>query len=127
LFRTLLEKAGCQVKCAANAGDALTILADFQPDLILMDLLLPGTSGLELTRQLKSTSALRDTAIVAVTACTLASDTEKALASGCAGFIGKPIKQSNFVDQVLSYLGQHQPGAEPAGVSADSAPSPKLS
>src|SRR5260370_24360273 len=82
LFRTLLEKAGFEVQCAEDATEALNILANFRPDLILMDLLLPGTGGIALTKQLKSIPAMRDTVIIAITACNLASDAEKALAGG---------------------------------------------
>jgi CheY-like chemotaxis protein len=109
LFRTLREKAGCQVKCAQKASDALAILAEFNPDLILIDFLLPGMSGLELARQLKSIPAMRETVIVAVTTCTLASDLERALAVGCAGVIGKPINPGTFVALVRSYLGHLKP------------------
>ena len=109
LFRTLLEKAGYEVQCAVDATDALKILANFQPDLILMDLLLPGVGGIALTTQLKSLPAMQDTLIIAVTACNLASDAEKALAGGCDAVIVKPINPSTFVARIRSYLDSLKP------------------
>ncbi len=112
LFRTLLEKAGFEVKCAEDATEALNILANFRPDLILMDLLLPGTGGIALTRQLKSIPAMQDTVIIAITACNLASDAEKALAGGCDAVIVKPINPSTFVARVRSYLDTLKPALD---------------
>jgi CheY-like chemotaxis protein len=112
LFRTLLEKAGCEVRCAEDAARALAILADFRPDVILMDLLLPGVGGLQLTKQLKSIPAMQNTVIIAVTACNLASDAEKALAGGCDAVIVKPINPSTFAARVRSYLGPLKPALE---------------
>jgi two-component system cell cycle response regulator DivK len=109
LFRTLLEKAGYEVRCAEDATSALKILADFQPDLILMDLLMPGIGGIALTRQLKSIPAMEDTVIIAITACSLASDAEKASAGGCDAVIVKPINPRTFVERVRSYLAPLKP------------------
>ncbi len=112
MFRTLLEKAGFEVKCAEDATEALNILANFRPDLILMDLLLPGVGGIALTRQLKSIPAMQDTVIIAITACNLASDAEKALAGGCDAVIVKPINPSTFVARVRSYLDTLKPALD---------------
>jgi CheY-like chemotaxis protein len=109
LFRTLLEKAGFEVRCAGDATEALKILASFRPDLILMDLLLPGIGGIELTRQLKSIPAMKDTMIVAITACNLASDAQRALAGGCDAVIVKPINPATFVARVRSYFDTLKP------------------
>ena len=112
LFRTLLEKAGYEVKCAEDATEALNILANFRPDLILMDLLLPGTGGIALTKQLKSIPAMQDTVIIAITACNLASDAERALAGGCDAVIVKPINPATFVARVRSYLDTLKPALD---------------
>ncbi len=104
MFCHLLSKAGYNVKGAANAGEVMDILKDFCPGLILMDILLPGLDGLSLARKLRSSAGTAEATIVALSGCTMASDIERALASGCSGFITKPIDPRTFVDNVRSHL-----------------------
>jgi two-component system, cell cycle response regulator DivK len=91
LIRVLLAEKGYTVRTATDAEEAISVLATFQPRLILMDIQLPGMNGLELTQRLKSEPATRDVVIIALTAYAMEDVEEKALSAGCAGFIPKPV------------------------------------
>jgi two-component system, cell cycle response regulator DivK len=107
LARVLLAAAGHEVRTAGDAEEALDVLRVWHPALILMDLQLPGMDGLTLTRQLKDDPATRDIVVVALTAYAMKGDDEKAYASGCAGYITKPLDTRTFADTVA----RHLPGA----------------
>jgi CheY-like chemotaxis protein len=104
LVRVLLAGEGYVVRTAAHAEEALAVLADFQPRLILMDLQLPGMDGLELTRRLKANPALRPMIIIAVTAYAMKGDEERARAAGCDGYITEPIETRTLPAVVRSFL-----------------------
>lgn len=104
LLSFVLENQGYDVRRAADAEEALLVLRDFHPRLILMDLQLPGMDGLELTRRLKADAAHRDTIIVAVTASAMAGDEARAMEAGCDGYITKPIDTRALPGIVASYL-----------------------
>jgi CheY-like chemotaxis protein len=91
LASDLMEHEGYLVDRAANAEDALASIARHPPDLILMDLALPGMDGLALTRHLRSQSATRGIPVVALTAFAMKRDEESALEAGCDAYIVKPI------------------------------------
>lgn len=107
LLSFILTKLGHEVRVAADATQALTVLEAFQPQLILMDLQLPGMDGLELTRQLKGDPLHRDIVIVAVTASAMKGDEQKGLEAGCDGYISKPIDTRLLPDLIQRYLGLH--------------------
>lgn len=104
LARVLLNAAGYVVRTASDAEQALELLAKFQPNLILMDIQLPGMDGLALTRRLKADPRTCAITIVALTAYAMKGDEEKALASGCSGYISKPIDTRRFGTEVARYL-----------------------
>jgi two-component system cell cycle response regulator DivK len=104
LARVLLLDEGYEVVTAIDAEDALEVLARFAPQLILMDLQLPGMDGLELTRRLKKDPAWRETVIVALTAYAMKGDDDRAAAAGCDGYIAKPIDIETLPAQVATYL-----------------------
>lgn len=91
LARVLLEGEGYRVATAVDAEDALSVLRELTPQLILMDIQLPGMDGIELTRRLKTAAATRDIIIIALTAYAMKRDEERARAAGCDGYISKPI------------------------------------
>ena len=91
LLAFLLAARGYEIRTAANADEAIAVLTEWRPRLILMDLQLPGMDGLTLTRHLKADPATRDIAIVAATAYAMKGDEERALAAGCNGYLTKPI------------------------------------
>lgn len=104
LAKVLLTAEGYHVRTAADAEQALAILAELLPQLILMDLQLPGMDGLELTRRLKSDPKTCGITVVALTAYAMKGDEEKVLASGCSGYISKPIDTRRFGAEVAGYL-----------------------
>lgn len=104
LAKTLLKIEGYNIQTATNAEEAITILKTFIPQLILMDLQLPGMDGLHLTQQLKSDPKFQNIIIIAMTAYAMTRDKEKALAFGCDGYITKPIDVKVFPSEVVRYL-----------------------
>ena len=91
LVSVLLEAYGFEIRTASDAQEALTVLSDFEPRVILMDLQLPGMDGYALVRLLKSDPGRSDIPIVAVTAYAMAGDEEKAREAGCDAYVSKPI------------------------------------
>jgi CheY-like chemotaxis protein len=104
LVRTVLEFDGFEVDSAGSAPEVLERLSARTPDLVLMDVQLPGQDGLSLTRQLKADPATSRIPIVALTAYAMAGDRELALAAGCVGYITKPIDTRALGDQVREFL-----------------------
>jgi two-component system cell cycle response regulator DivK len=100
----VLGRAGMEVAAAPDGHSALAQVQSFMPDLILMDIQMPGLDGMALTRQLRSQPSARPMSIVAFTAYAMTGDKEKFLAVGCDGYIAKPIDVSTFPDQVRALL-----------------------
>lgn len=105
LTQFLLRQGGFEVGTAENAEQALSALEQNIPDLILMDIQLPGMDGLALTRHLRRDDSLRDVPIVAFTASAIKGDEAIARAAGCDGYITKPIDTRTFVNLVREYVG----------------------
>ncbi len=99
-----LQLAGYSVLTAPNAENAAAMLREASVDLILMDVGLPGMDGLTLTRRLKADGSTQHIPIVIVTSFAMKSDEEAAWASGCDGFITKPINTRTLAQQLLVYL-----------------------
>jgi CheY-like chemotaxis protein len=104
LATDLLEACGIEVVCANTGENALKLAQDERPDLILMDLSLPGMDGLQATAALKRDPKTRTIPIVAVTAHAMKGDEQRALAAGCEGYITKPIDTRMFSTLVAEYL-----------------------
>lgn len=101
----LLELEGYEVQSCEDAEQAQEILArEAAPDLILMDLSLPGMDGLTLTRRLKADARFESVPIVAFTALAMKGDEEKALQAGCSGYIAKPIDTRRLPVQLAGFL-----------------------
>ncbi len=105
LVGKLLRAAGYQVLEADNGMDGIQQAITHLPDLILMDMSMPGLDGYEATTRLKSKKNTQAIPIVAVTAHAMKGDRERTLTAGCNGYIAKPIDIDNFIEQVESYLG----------------------
>ena len=91
LIKLILADEGYELHTASNATETRNQLALVTPALILMDIQLPGTDGLALTRELRQIRRLDATFVVALTAHAMKGDDAKALAAGCDGYITKPI------------------------------------
>jgi signal transduction histidine kinase len=102
--RTLTSK-GYTIEVAPDGAVGLEMAQQRPPDLILMDINLPGLNGYELTTKFKALPVLASVPIVAITANTMPGDRERALAAGCDGYISKPIDPRALPEQVASYLG----------------------
>jgi len=100
----LLESAGHTVLSATDAEAALTLARDGQPDLILMDIQLPGIDGLEATVLLKSDVATRAIPVIALTALAMKGDEERIRAAGCDGYIAKPMRHQEFLATITAQL-----------------------
>lgn len=105
LMRVLLLGEGHEVRTAGDAEEALAVLAESTPRLILMDLQMPGMDGLALTRRLKGYPGLAGTAIVALTAYAMKGDEAKALEAGRDGYITKPIDTRPLAATIAAHLG----------------------
>jgi two-component system cell cycle response regulator DivK len=105
----LLESAGHSVINATDAEEGLTLARDEQPQLILMDIQLPGMDGLEATRLLKQDDATRGIPVIALTALAMKGDEERIRAAGCDGYIAKPLAYKDFLAIVSARLGTPSP------------------
>lgn len=112
LTRFLLMEDGFEVRTAENAEQALQALETSLPDMILMDIQMPGMDGLALTRHLRRDGSLRNVPIVALTASAINGDEEIARAAGCDGYITKPIDTRTFVGLVREYAGAGSGGPQ---------------
>jgi two-component system, cell cycle response regulator DivK len=112
LARVTLAAEGYQVRTAEDAAEALAVLKEFRPRLILMDVQMPGVDGLELSRRLKAAPETQDIVIVALTAYAMKGDAEKALAAGCDGYISKPVDTRTLPSRVADYMDGSPAGAE---------------
>jgi len=100
----LLEADGWTVTTAADGPAALAQVAHARPDLILMDIQLPGMDGLALTRRLKSDPATSSIPIIAFTAYAMKGDEQRMRAAGCDGYISKPIDVASFGARVRDVI-----------------------
>jgi two-component system, cell cycle response regulator DivK len=104
LARLLLTGEGYHVRTSPDAEQALEELKTFRPDLILVDVQLPGMDGLELTRTLRRSPGLGSPLIVALTASAMEGDEARAIAAGCDGYVHKPIEPRSFRATIQQYF-----------------------
>ena len=104
LVRRILIAEGYNLLEAANATQALEILKDTQPNLILMDINMPDMDGYSLTTKIKETPGLESIPIIALTANVMRGDRERSLEAGCDGYIQKPIDIDLLSDQIEHFL-----------------------
>ncbi|HEV7839607.1 MAG TPA: response regulator [Gemmatimonadaceae bacterium] len=100
----LLQSAGHSVLSARDAESGLALARVEQPDLVLMDIQLPGMDGLEATGLLKSDPSTRAIPVIALTALAMKGDEQRILAAGCDGYIGKPLAYKEFLATIAAQL-----------------------
>lgn len=120
LIADVLAADGYRVLTASDALAADAIIQRTPPDLILMDIMLPGMDGLTFTRQLKADPRTRRIRVIALTACAMKGDDRQALAAGCEAHFTKPIDVPRFPALVAAHLA-------PAARSRDTGPPPAAS
>ncbi len=104
LFNDVLEAKGYQTLQSRDGFEALKIVQESPPDLILLDIQLPGMSGLEVAKSIKEDENLKTIPIIAVTAFALKGDEEKLRQGGCVDYLAKPISISGFLEIIAKYL-----------------------
>lgn len=110
LAALLLEKAGHAVLKAGDAPNALAIARRELPDLVLMDIQLPGMDGLSATRELKGDEATRAIPVIALTAFAMKGDEERIRAAGCDAYLAKPYRYQELYDAIARVLDTRPPG-----------------
>lgn len=104
ILRDLLTSQGYQVIEAIDGSTGIQLARDHSPDLILMDIQLPGIDGYEATRQIKADEALHDIPIIVVTSYALSGDSQKAFAAGCDAYVAKPFSPRQMLSTVQEFL-----------------------
>jgi two-component system cell cycle response regulator DivK len=107
----LLRKANHTVLCAVDAETGLTLARAGQPDLILMDIQLPGMDGLEATALLKQDPATAAIPVIALTAMAMKDDQEKTRVAGCDAYIAKPLRYQELYEAIDTLLVKAEPRA----------------
>jgi len=115
LAALLLRSDGHEIVPAADAREAEEALSRSVPDLILMDLGLPGKDGYTLTRELRQRATTHDTPILAVTSFAMKGDRERALEAGCSDYVTKPIDRTDLLRRVHRLLGSPSSAAAAPG------------
>ena len=104
IVRDLLTKAGYEMIEAVNGEEGVAMAQTERPDLILMDIQLPGVDGYEATRRIKADPALRQIPIIAVTSYALSGDDAKAQEAGCDAYVTKPFSPRVLLAKVREYV-----------------------
>lgn len=112
MLKFALERADFRAALAASAQDARMRIADERPDLILMDWMMPGVSGIELSRELKGAPTTRDIPIIMVTARAEEEDKVRGLNIGCDDYVSKPFSFPELIARIQAVLRRSMPGGE---------------
>ena len=104
IMRDLLSSAGYEVIEAVTGEDGVTAAETHRPDLILMDIQLPGLDGYEATRQIKANPDLHHIPIIVVTSYALSGDDVKAFEAGCNAYVSKPFSPRELLAKIREYL-----------------------
>ena len=104
IIRDMLSATDYEIIEAESGEEALDAVAKQRPDLILMDIQLPGIDGYEVTRRIKADPALRSIPIIAVTSYALSGEEQKARAAGCDEYVPKPYTPRQLLAKIRQYL-----------------------
>ncbi len=110
LARDVLAHRGYRIAEAETGEDGVRLAGELRPDLVLMDIALPGMNGIEALRQLRTDPSTRDIPVMAVTASAMMHDRQKIMAAGFDGYQSKPISVRPFVDAVEQLLSRPRGG-----------------
>lgn len=100
----ILKSSGYEVIEARSGEEGVELAIKEKPDLIIMDIQLPGIDGLEATKRIRKTEADGEIPIIALTSYAMAGDRKKALKAGCTGYIEKPINPETFMGEIKKFL-----------------------
>ena len=100
----ILQKNGHEVIQARHGDQGITLAAETEPDLILLDIQLPGMDGYTVAEDLRKNPKIAATPIIAVTSYAMTGDRERVLAAGCTGYIEKPINPDTFHMEIAQFL-----------------------
>jgi DNA-binding response OmpR family regulator len=120
LATVVLESDGHRVFGTGTPAEVMDSVLAQRPDVILLDLALPGTNGLELSRQLKAHPQAAQIPIIAVTAYPSAFPRAQMMETGCDAYVVKPINTRSFARDIAAVVHEHQHGSQPASQSATS-------
>ena len=104
LVRDVLQANGYETKEVTSGEEAVVEAVQWKPDLIVMDIRLPGIDGLEATRRLKSDASTAGIPVIAVTAHAMPEDEARILEAGCQAYLSKPLRFAEFISVVKSLL-----------------------
>jgi len=104
LIGFILRKNKYEVIEARSGEKGVELALKERPDLIIMDIQLPGIDGLEATRRIRESEAEEEIPIIALTSYAMTGDREKSLAAGCTGYLKKPINPDTFMGEIEKYL-----------------------
>lgn len=104
LIRSLLQLGDFDMLEAPDAESGIELAKKRKPDLILMDIQLPGMDGLSATQIIRNDPSLKNVPIVAITSYAMHGDAQKAKSAGCSGYIAKPIDTRSFLDTINEYM-----------------------
>ena len=126
MLRFALERAEFRISLAGDVPEARLRIAESRPDLILLDWMMPGVSGIEFTRELKSAAMTKDIPIIMVTARAEEEDTVRGLNVGCDDYVSKPFSFPELTARIQAVLRRTLPGGEEeqlavAGLQVDAA------
>ena len=108
LVRDVLTFKGYRLAEAETGEDGVRLAKELRPDLVLMDIQLPGINGIVALGQIRDDPTIRDTAVIAVTASAMTQDRQKIMAAGFDGYQAKPINVRGFLEAVRQMLDRHQ-------------------
>lgn len=120
MIESALDQAGMITQCAANAHEALVSISDRRPDIILMDWMMPGVSGIELTRRLRKDSYSKDIPIIMLTARVTENDKVAGLEAGTDDYIIKPFSPKELIARIRAVLRRSSPADESGKLIAGS-------
>lgn len=105
-IRFILTRDGFRVSCHGQGGDALEVVRSQRPDALILDAMLPGRTGYDILRDLRSEPATADLPVLMLTARGQGRDRDLAAAAGASGFMAKPFSNADVLASVRALLGQ---------------------